>query len=231
MIKRLLITFFLFNYFLTAAAAENFYESYPETERLIIADAYLAVSENYARMGETEKAEGFRAIALEVYPEIEAARKAGTVQTAETAPAETASTAQSAAAPVRPAGKEASAVRYFFSKLMRSLFAENLSGVMSLISTRLYLPGYDQGVDKAEVSDYLKWAFEKYPLESTDPSVLYDFNRYFIRKEGTSWTVKLNLTEQGMAVFQKETGFSGSSHIFYFREYREGWRLIAINGE
>ncbi len=230
MIRKLLITLILFSCLLSAAGAENFYESYPATERLMIADAYLAVSENYARLGENDKAESFKAIALAVYPDIEAAREAGKTGSAVvTAPAEPAQI--QTAAPARPSGKEASAVRYFFSKLMRAVFAEDLSGVMSLISTRLYLPGYDQGVTKEEVSEYLVYAFEKYPLESTDPSLLYDFNRYFIKKEGSSWTVRLNMTELGSELFFEKTGLPGASHIFYFREYREGWRLIAINAE
>ena len=229
MIKRHLITIILLTCLTFAAAAENFYDSYPESERLMIADAYLAVSENYKEMGESDKAASFRAIALEVYPEIEASRVSGKLTPA--VEPDVTAVQQHAAVPVRPSGTEPSAVRYYFSKLLRGIFTENTSQVLSLLSTRLYLPGFDQGVSKEEVEEYLNSAFKKYPLESTDPSLIYSFNRYFIKKEGTAWTVKLNLTPEGVSIFKKEIGFPGEAHIFYFREYREGWRLIAINGE
>ena len=178
--------------------------------------------------GDSGKASSFRAVALEVYPEIEAARKAGKLTVRD---GMTARPVKPAATPERPAGTEPSAVRYYFSKLMRAVFTENSRNVMSLLSTRLYLPGYDQGVSRDEVETYLNGAFEKYPLDRTDPSGIYNFKRYFVKKEGSTWTVRINLTPEGIEIMDKELGFPGEAHIFYFREYREGWRLIAINGE
>lgn len=227
--KRHLITILMLICTTLIASADNFYDSYPESERLMIADAYLAVSENYKDMGEMKKAESFRSIALEVYPEIEAARRSGKLSIAP----ETAGDASQlpTAAPQRPTGKEPAAVRYYFSKLLRAVFTENSKTVLSMISTRLYLPGYEQGVSKEEVADYLEMAFKKYPLESTDPALIYNFNRYFIKKEGSAWTVKVNLTPEGSRIMNAELSFPGEAHIFYFREYREGWRLIAINSK
>ena len=229
MLKKLPIILLLIACMTVTSGAEDFYKSYPESERLLIADAYLSVSENYLKMGEKEKAATFRAIAQEVYPGIEVARESVEIVPSEGENAVPATLP--AVAPVRPSGTEPAAVRYFFSKLMRGIFTENISSVMSLISTRLYLPGYDQGVSRDEVSSYLKVAFDNYPLEKTDPSLVYNFNRYYVKKEGSAWTVKVNLTEQGMKIMKEKLSFSGESHIFYFREYREGWRLIAINAE
>jgi hypothetical protein len=227
--KRQLTILFLLICLAGYTTAENFYESYPESERLIIADAYLAVSEQYKEIGKAEKAASFRAIALEAYPEIEAAREAGKLSAA---PEERVQADQTpASVPVRPSGTESSAVRYYFSKLMRGVFSENLPTVMSLISTRLYLPGFDQGISREEVEKSLGKAFDAFPLESTDPTAIYDFNRYFVRKEGTSWTVKVNLTPEGSRMLEEILAFPGESHIFYFREYREGWRFIALSSE
>lgn len=205
------------------AAAENFYESYTQTERLAIADAYLAVAEQYESLGEAEKAAAFKAIAQEASPGIADRRPPET-------PAETARET-AAAPPVRPAGREPSAVRYYFSKLLRGLFAENLPEISAVLSTRLYLPGYDQGVAKAEVEAFLKETFASRPLEKIDPASLYVFDRYFIKKEGSAWTAKIGLTPRGAEIMEKALGFPGECHIFYFREYREGWRLIALKGE
>ncbi|OQY32806.1 MAG: hypothetical protein B6241_09825 [Spirochaetaceae bacterium 4572_59] len=227
--KRHLITILMLICTTLIASADNFYESYPESERLMIADAYLAVSENYKDRGETKKAESFKRIALEVYPEIKAIRDSGQLSTH---PETTGAVSQlTTATPQRPVGKEPAAVRYYFSKLLRAVFTENSKKVLSMISTRLYLPGYEQGVSKEEVAMYLDMAFEKYPLESSDPALIYSFNRYFIKKEGSAWTVKVNLTPRGISIMNEELSFPGEAHIFYFREYREGWRLIAINGE
>jgi len=204
--------------------AENFYDSYREEERLMIADAYLSVSEQYEIMGDPEKAKVFREMALEIFPEIEANRLSGEV-TAPTA----AAPAVAAAVPQRPRGREPSAVRYYFSKLMRGVFTENSPAVMSLMSSRLYLPGFDQGVSRQEVEFYLGKAFEMYPLDKTDPNLIYQTDRLYIRPEGNAWTVTIRLTPEGQEIMKKNLSFPGETHIFYFREDREGWRLIAVS--
>jgi hypothetical protein len=114
---------------------------------------------------------------------------------------------------------------------MRAVFSENEKDLSSLLSTRLYLPGYDDGVSKNDVQEFIHKAFMKYPLDETDPASIYKLDRIFIRSEGSSWVASVNLTEEGINVFDREFGFYGTLQKFYFREYREGWRLIAVSAE
>lgn len=214
----------MFLFVINLTADENFYKNYSESERLVIAGAYLAVSEQYSSLGETDKARDFRGMAEEIFPGI----KAGDL-TGEQAPAPVEAEQVQTSVPTRPSGKEAGAVQYFFSKMLRAVFSENKTDIESLLSTRLYLPGYDNGLKKSEVMHYVSWAFDTYELDQTDPGLIYDTSRLFIRADGSSWVASIDLTEKGAELFAQEIGFYGNRHMFYFREFREGWRLIAVN--
>jgi hypothetical protein len=215
----------MFLFVMNLSAAENFYDNYSESERLVIAGAYLAVSQQYEELGEDKKATDYKEMAEQILPGIDAvdisSEQPGTEEVEKV----------QTAAPARPSGKESSAVRYYFSKLIRAVFSENKADINSLLSTRLYLPGYDEGVKKSEVMDYVAYAFDKYELDRTDPSLIYKTGRLYLKSEGSSWVASMDLTENGEKIFKEEIGFSGNRHMFYFREYREGWRLIAINAE
>lgn len=215
----------MFLFAMNLSAAENFYNNYSESERLVIAGAYLAVSQQYDELGEDKKATDYKNMAEQILPGIEA----GDMNYEQSATEEVEKI--QTAAPARPSGKESSAVRYYFSKMLRAVFSENKTDIDSLLSSRLYLPGYDDGVKKSEVMDYVAYAFDKYELDKTDPSLIYKTERLYLQSEGSSWVASMDLTEDGEKIFREEIGFSGNRHMFYFREYREGWRLIAINAE
>ncbi|MDC7232092.1 MAG: hypothetical protein PQJ58_02580 [Spirochaetales bacterium] len=204
--------------------ADGFYENYSDSERLVIAGAYLAVSEQYGEIGEKDKAQAYRDMAELIFPGIE-------TQEIESPAALTPAEAEQVqtAAPARPGGKEPAAVNYFLSKMLRAVFSENAGDIDSLLSTRIYLPGYDQGVKKAEAMEYVQYAFDTYELDRMNPGMIYDLKRVYIKPEGSSWIGGIDLTPEGQSLFEKETGLKGSRHLFYFREFREGWRLIAIN--
>ena len=205
-------------------AADNFYDEYSESERLVIAGAYLAVGDQYESLGDDAKGKAYRNLADQIFPGIESEDIPEQGKTPEAVPMQT-------AAPVRPSGKEPAAVQYYFSKLMRAVFTEDLSDVSSLLTTRLYLPGYDEGIEKQEVLKFVKNAFDSYPLDAIDPTTIYELDRLYIKAEGSAWTAGIRPTEEGKKTFYEEFGFRGEMHKFYFREYREGWRLIALNVE
>lgn len=204
--------------------ADSFYDEYSESERLVIAGAYLAVGDRYDSLGEEEKGKAFRNLAEQIFPGIASTDVPAQGKEPEAAALQT-------SAPVRPSGKEPAAVQYYFSKLMRAIFSEDAEDLASVLTTRLYLPGYDEGVEKKEVLEFVSAAFERYPLDSMDPSKIYDLERLYIRPEGSAWTAGIKPTEKGREIFYSEFGFRGEMHKFYFREYREGWRLIALSAE
>lgn len=215
----------MFLFVMNLAAAENFYDNYSESERLVIAGAYLAVSQQYEDLGEDNKATDYKSMAEQILPGIQAGDS-----NYQQAPPEEVEKIKTAA-PARPSGKESSAVSYYFSKMIRAVFSENKADIDSILSTRLYLPGYDDGIKKSEVMGYVSYAFDKYELDKTDPGMIYKTERLYLKSEGSSWIASMDLTETGEKLFKEEIGFTGNRHMFYFREFREGWRLIAINAE
>jgi len=220
--KVLSLLTFLFIITVNISAADGFYKGYSESERLVIAGAYLAVGEHYGEMGDTKKAQAYKSMAEEIFPGIQYQDM------------DAQSTPQKPVAmtsPVRPSGKEPAAVQYYYGKLMRAVFSENIRDLDGLLSTRLYLPGYDEGVAKADVLKYVQNIFNAYPLEKADPSEYYKLNRLYIKPEGSAWVTEVDLTDKGISLLKQQFGFIDTRHKFYFREYREGWRLIAISGE
>jgi len=212
----------LFTAALNLSAADSFYKDYSESERLVIAGAYLAVGEHYAQLGDSRKGDAYKSMADEIFPGI----------MYQDQPAQTVTQTQTAAtSPARPGGKEPAAVQYYFGKMMRAVFSENIRDIDSLLAARLYLPGYDEGLSKSDVLAYVRSAFEKYPLDTIDPDVYYNLERLYIRPEGSAWVAEIDLTDEGIRVFRSEFGMTASRQKFYFREFREGWRLIAISGE
>ncbi len=225
-IGRLSLLLIMFLSVMNLGAAESFYNNYSESERLVIAGAYLAVSEQYTELGDSDKAAAFRDMADQIFPGV-------TASAAEQEKTETAIQPQQvqAASPARPSGKEPAAVQYYFSKMMRAVFSENEADLVPLLTTRLYLPGYDEGVKKEDVQAYIRMAFENYEIDRVDPSSVYELNRLYIRSEGNAWVAAVKLTPMGQRFFESELGFQGETQKFYFREFREGWRLIAISAE
>ena len=205
-------------------AADSFYDEYSESERLVIAGAYLAVGDQYDSLGEEKKGEAFRNLAEQIFPGIDSTDIPKQGSELESHDIQT-------AAAQRPSGKEPAAVQYYFSKLMRAVFSEDKGDVSSLLTTRLYLPGYDQGVEKKDVLEFVDAAFQRYPLDKMDPTGIYEMDRLYIKSEGSAWTAGIKPTEAGKKAFYEEFGFQGEMHKFYFREYREGWRLIALSAE
>lgn len=223
-IRQLSLLSLLFLCVMNLSAAERFFESYSPSERLVIAGAYLAVSEQYDELGEQDRAEGYRALAEQIFPGIQPGD-----MTVPDAPPE--SEKVEASLPARPSGKEPAAVQYYIGKLLRAVFSENRTDIDSVLTTRLYLPGYDNGVSRKDVLAYVDQAFLKYELDRTDPALIYELGRLYIQAEGSSWVAGIDLSDEGMRIFADEIGFPGKRHKFYFREFREGWRLIAVNAE
>ncbi len=226
-IKNSFFPIFLLSSLLPLMASEPFYESYNEQERFLIADAYLNVGTLYTVEGEEAKGRSFKEMAEQIYPGIQRVKPAFKEQ--EDMKKEAALTKKKVK-PERPSGKEPAAVQYYFNKTLRTLFSENLKDTASLLSTRLYLPGFDQGIAKKDVLAYVKDAYDRYDLKNVNPGDLYNLKRLHIRKEGRTWIASIKLTPKGRRLFGQYVHAPWGIQDFYYREYRNGWRLVAING-
>ncbi len=203
----------------SVAAAENFYDDLSQAQRYDLADAYTRVAVQFDTLGEKERAEGYRNLALVIFPGF------GNVErpAQDEKPVTVKRPEQQAP---DPSGGDAS--YYYFNKLLRGVFNENKSLTLSVIADPLYLPLFDAGVEKTLISSELDWFFDEYDVSSIAPYDVFQMNTVQVTPlDNGYWRLDVQtLPEYADAV--PEITFWAEKMGFYFRKFPEGWRLAAI---
>jgi len=198
---------------------ELFFDGLNDAQRYDLADAYNRVADRYAELDDAERAAAFRAMVGMIYPGFESAARPETpAEPVVVRPPETPAT--------DPAGGDASF--YYFNKLLRGVFNENVSLTVSVIAETLYLPLYDSGIDRAVVSSELEWFFDTYEVDRVVPDDVFDMRSIAVTPlDNGYWRLDVN-TWPDFADAVPEVTFWSRKMGFYFRKYPEGWRLAAI---
>jgi len=205
------------------SAEETFYSGFSEAQKYDLADAYSKVADQYEKLGEKNKAADFREMAEVIFPGFSKASRPA-VET--TRPAEKNNTEKEKKPTADPAGREAS--RYYFNKLLRGVFNENISLTLSAVADTLYLPLYDDGISKSEAAEELQWFFSNYSLEGIAPSDVFDMSSIVIEPlENGFWRLTVSVYPEYSDALPIVT-FWSERMGFYFRKYVQGWRLAAI---
>jgi hypothetical protein len=218
--KRMVVVFIVLLYVsLSASAADTFYSGLSNAQRYDLADAYNRVADRYVELNDMKKADGFRAMVQVIYPDFgKAERPAPAVETRPAKP------------PVKQAvdssGGDASL--YYFNKLLRGVFDENISLTLSAVAETLYLPLFDAGIDKAAAAADLKWFFEEYDIKTMAPSDVFRMETIIVTPlDNGYWRLDVRVMPE-YADALPEITFWGEKMGFYFRKFPEGWRLAAI---
>ena len=200
-------------------ASELFFGDLTDAQRYDLADAYDKVADRFDELDEPEKAADFRAMVDVIFPGFAQAGR----------PAET----QQPVRPQRPertapdpAGGDAS--YYYFNKLLRGVFNENLSLTMSVMSDTLYLPLYDSGIDRQDVAEEVRWFFDEYDLMSISPDDVFLMEGIQVTPlDNGYWRLDVEVRPEYENALPTVT-FWSKKMGFYFRKFAEGWRLAAI---
>ncbi len=218
--KRAAILLFIFLAFtITVSASELFFDDLSDAQRYDLADAYDRVADRFDELDDTKRAESFRSMVQIIFPGF--GRVERPVQAEE--PVRTQRPEQ--AAP-DPAGGDASF--YYFNKLLRGIFNENISLTLSVIADTLYLPLFDAGVDKAMVASELEWFFSEYDVTSVAPDDVFRMTTMqVIPLDNGYWRLDIQTWPEYADVIPEVT-FWAEKMGFYFRKFPEGWRLAAI---
>ena len=200
---------------------QYFFDDFTDAQKLDTAHAYLMVSEQYAEIGDKNQSEKYKEMALFIYPEL--------IQTDE----------NTIKAIISPPGKienekitgpdRSSMIRYYFSKLLRSITTGDLKSVDSLITERLYLPEFPGGLNKNQLSPMVAELSEKYKLSTYSPGDFYNLETINVVKveEGTYL-----LTVEGADnknLYTSDVTFFGKVQTFRFRQYDTGWKIDNIS--
>lgn len=203
--------------------SQYFFDGYTDVQKLDAAHAYLMVSEQFEKLGDSGQAEKFKEMAIFIYPEliiIEREELERVVSKVEKSPKREI-----------PGTDKSREIRYYFSKLLRSVTTEDLETADSLIAERLYLPEYNGGLTKKQLLPMIQEIDRKYDLSTYSPGDVYQLDTISVRKveEGTYLlTVKgaenKNLYSAGITFFKP-------IQTFRFRQYESGWKVDKISAE
>lgn len=201
-------------------SAQYFFEDYSDSQKLDVAHAYLMVSEQFADLEDTEQAEKFKEMALFIYPELILIDQ----EEIESITAEPEKTEKT-----QIASDKSNTIRYYFSKLLRSVTSGDLETADSLISERLYLPEYEGGLTKKQLAPMIQNIDRKYNISQFSPGDLYKLSTIDVKKveEGTYL-----LTIEGADkeyLYTSGITFFGKIQTFRFRNYESGWKVDKIS--
>jgi len=200
-------------------ASTRFYEDMSDAQRYDLADAYDQVADRFEELNNVPRAEQFRAMVELIFP--------GFYQTER--PAEVVDTV----VPIPPeerlenrVGQEAS--EYYFNKLLRGVFSENMTLSLSVIADTLFLPLYDEGIKKPDLEAEMKWLFSKYDVHSYEAGDVFQLDDMeVISLENGYWRLDVKIWPRFAGELEEVT-FWSEKMGFYFREFPQGWRLAAI---
>lgn len=204
---------------LLAGASEIFYSGLTEAQRYDLADAYMKVADRYVELGENDKAASFESMVDIIFPgftEVE-----GPVEQAPPQP-------QVQERQPEEVSFGGESTYYYFRKILRAVFSENVDLSLSVIGERLYLPMFDEGIDKKSIRNGLEWFFEKYAVDSVDPESVFDMHSISVTPlDNGYWRLDAQINTQFVNTVPELT-FWAERIGFYFHKLPQGWRLAAI---
>ncbi|MCP4178447.1 MAG: hypothetical protein GY756_11840 [bacterium] len=200
--------------------AQYFYEDFTPTQKKDIALAYLMVSERFDEINDSAQAKKYKDMALYIYPEI-LSIVPEKVETSAIGP-------EKAELSKIDTSDKSSTIRYYFSKLLRSITTGDLKLADSLIAERLYLPEYNSGLTKRQLLPMTEEIIEEFDVTTFSPSDLYKLDTIEVVKveEGTYF-----LTIEGADnkyLYTSGITFFGKIQTFRFRHFDNGWKLDKI---
>lgn len=204
---------------LAMSAAEPNFNQLSDAQRYDLAHAYNMVADKFEDLDDAERAEGYRQMVQVIYPGFGQATRPeqqpeGTIQIRPETPAPD------------PAGENAST--YYFNKLLRGVFNENVSLTTSVLADTLFLPFFDKGVEKAMAASELEWFFSEYDVTGIAPGDVFNMDSIETTPlDNGYWRLDVE-TQPGYEYAVPEVTFWSGKMGFYFRKFAEGWRLAAI---
>lgn len=204
---------------LAANASEILFNDLTEAQRYDLADAYDRVADRFDEMDDSERADGYRSMVQVIYPGF------GKVERPVT-PVEPVQPKRPPQQEIDPAGGDAAF--YYFNKILRGVFNENVSLTLSAVADILYLPLFDSGVDKAMVASELEWFFSEYDVTTYAPGDVFRMTTMQVTAlDNGFWRLDIQTWPEYANALDNVT-FWAEKMGFYFRKFPEGWRLAAI---
>jgi len=201
-------------------SSQYFFDDFTDSQKLDTAHAYLMVSEQFDKLGDAEQAAKFKEMALFIYPELLVIDRESIDAVVEQAEQ------PEKALPAEP--DRSPVIRYYFSKLLRSVTTGDMDTADSLIAERLYLPQYEGGLTKSQLGPMVREIRQEYNLSGFAPSDLSDLNSIRVEKiEAGTYLLTVDGADNE-SLYHTDITFFGRVQTFRFRHFDTGWKVDRI---
>jgi hypothetical protein len=226
-VKRFIFISILFC-FLSAFAWSQFYKQLSQEERKELAEAYYMVGEQYKNVGKTEKGDDFIDMAFRIYPKL----KSESIEPGKT-PTQRKTTIvgewQPSYSPVPKGTTAKNAIMYQFSRFLRGFFTEDKDTMLEVVDSRLFIPGIEQGLPRAEIDARIQYFFLNEGISAVPPSRIVNLQSLdFAPVERAIWKAEISVAEQPEIDLRDYLPAQNGRLTFFFRVVGDEWLIFAL---
>ncbi len=227
--KKRIFTISFLLVFLTGLLWAQFYTTLRLSERKQLAEAYYLVGKQYEKVGKANKAQEFRAMAFNIYPDLEPQNiKIKEYPTAQQLIAKYSFTVT---IPQRE-GNVKEIIKSKFIRLISNLIAEDSASIIKLLDGSIYIDKINTEVTRVEAKEALNSLFSKINLFGLPPSKVFDTNSVKIYRADSqisqTWGVTYILEIKAIKDFSKYIGFWEENQKYYFHKRNNRWLIYSI---
>ncbi len=205
----------------------QFWRDYTDTDRRATGEAYWLVGGQYEAIGQPEVGGSFKAMAREIYPELDPA--AITDQALPSA-AEMLAQGRTTEIGAGAAGIPAGAVNSFFLRFLGALLDKDAAGIAGFLDGSVYLTRPPAEVSRADAQAAMEDFFKDAPVPDLQPSRVYNLDSIVIarapRAMQAAWGETYTLTVSAAADYSQYVSFWDMTQQFFIRRVSGNWYLF-----
>lgn len=207
----------------------QFYSDLPYQEKKELAEAYYLVGQQYIKVGKIDKGNDFINMAYRIFPDL----RSDDIETGE-APTrkktEIIGTWQPRYNPVPTGVTAENAVKYHFSKFLRGFFTEDKDTMLEVVDKKLFLPGIEPGIPKAELDARLQYLFLQEDISTIPPSQIADLQSITVKPvDRYIWQASVKPAQNRSYDIESYLPYGTEKLTFYFRVVGESWLIFAFH--
>jgi len=213
---------------LTSRLWSQFYNQLTDDKRRKLAESYYLAGEKYKSLGKTATGEDYIETAFIMYPGLDPERiSAAGLPELGGEPLD--GNWQPRFNPLPEGITAEDSVSFYFQKLLRGLFTEDKSAMLTVIDKRLYIQGVNQGIPQPETDANLQYLFLHTDIAHIPPSKIVDMQSTMILPVTQNiWRVEIKYATDPMVDLGAYLPGSSNTLTLFFRVVGTDWKVFAI---
>jgi hypothetical protein len=186
------------------------------------------VGERYKEVGKVEKGNDFISMAYRIYPNLHA-EGIEAAELPERGKPKVVGEWHPSYNPIPQGVTADNAVKYQISRFLRGFFIENKETMMAAIDSRVYVPGVDKGLPKAEVEARIEYLFMKEDISTVPPSRICDLRSLTTAPVTRHiWKAEIDLIPSSEIDLGSYLPGDVKVLTFFFRLVGDTWLIFAL---